>query len=622
MNKKILLCSMPFGALERQALGLSLLKARLTEMGIPCDIRYLTFPFAELIGVTEYNWIVNDSPYTAFAGDWSFTSALYGENPAADAAYIREVLQDAWRFDQTAIDRVRRIRSLVPHFLDHCRVAVPWPEYAMVGFTSTFEQNIASLALAKRIKQAWPHLKIVFGGGNWEDEMGVELHRQFPFIDYVCPGEADQSFPALVRAVLADSPSPKPLGSIPGIVYRSNGTSRFTGGSDLVRDLDSLPIPDYSDYFHCLDQSSTGSAVVPSLLFESSRGCWWGARSQCTFCGLNGNTIRYRTKSASRALSEILHLVDKWRIDMVQAVDNILDMKSFADFLPALIGLDRHLSFFYEIKASLDHDQVRMLAAAGIDWVQPGIESLNDHVLKIMRKGTTALQNVQLLKWCREQGVNAEWNILYGFPGETRADYEDMLAMLRQIRFLRAPTACGPIRLDRFSPYFLQPDKFGIRKLKPIAPYKYLYPFEDGVLSRIAYYFDYDYDPAVAHVDHAGEVVAFVNDWQRNPETGSLRAFPRPDGSLALVDSRSDARRRSAVLRGMDRAAYEFCDQVRSPRSVHRHLAATMPEKPVTQGQVTAFLDSLVDNKLMVSDGSRYLSLALQADAKNLAACV
>ena len=44
--------------------------------------------------------------------------------------------------------------------------------------------------------------------------------------------------------------------------------------------------------------------------------------------------------------------------------------------------------------------------------IQPGIESLSDHVLKLMRKGTTALQNIQLLKWCREYGVQPEWNLL------------------------------------------------------------------------------------------------------------------------------------------------------------------------------------------------------------------
>ena len=52
----------------------------------------------------------------------------------------------------------------------------------------------------------------MFGGGNCEGEMGRELHRSFPWIDYVCSGEGEYSFPQLVQAIAAGR---KPLG-IPG----------------------------------------------------------------------------------------------------------------------------------------------------------------------------------------------------------------------------------------------------------------------------------------------------------------------------------------------------------------------------------------------------------------------
>ena len=55
--KKVLLLSCPFGALERPSLGLSLLKARLQEEGVACDVKYLGFPFADQIGVENYQWM-------------------------------------------------------------------------------------------------------------------------------------------------------------------------------------------------------------------------------------------------------------------------------------------------------------------------------------------------------------------------------------------------------------------------------------------------------------------------------------------------------------------------------------------------------------------------------------
>ena len=39
---------------------------------------------------------------------------------------------------------------------------------------------------------------------------------------------------------------------------------------------------------------------------------------------------------------------------------------------------------------------------------------------------------MQLLK-CKEYGVAVDWNILYGFPGETLDDYSTILEMLPAI---------------------------------------------------------------------------------------------------------------------------------------------------------------------------------------------
>ena len=88
--KRVLLVSMPFGAVGRQALGLSLLKVRLAESDILCDVRYFPFTFAEFIGYSEYQWMALELPYTAFAGDWSFTHTLYGERPGAEGLTSRK----------------------------------------------------------------------------------------------------------------------------------------------------------------------------------------------------------------------------------------------------------------------------------------------------------------------------------------------------------------------------------------------------------------------------------------------------------------------------------------------------------------------------------------------------
>ena len=612
MDKGVLLLSMPFGALERQALGLSLLKARLAEEGIPCDLRYLGFAFADMLGTEEYYFICSDIPHTAFAGEWVFARALYGETERSARGYVCNILQGLWQLDDEAISRVIAARALAEPFIECCVKSIPWGEYKVVGFTSTFEQNLGSLALAKRIKALYPEIKIVFGGANWEEDMGLALHEHFRFVDYVCSGESEESFPALVQRLLKEKARGLSLSRIGGLVYRQNGRSVSTGRAVVIGEMDRLPLPDYSDYFRDFDASSTGDLVIPTLLFEGSRGCWWGCKQQCKFCGLNGGAMQYRAKSSKRVLRELETLVDQWKIDTVQAVDNVVDMRFFRDVFPSLTQERRQLDMFFEIRANLKRRHVRLLRQAGVTRVQPGVESLNNHVLRVMQKGTTALQNIQVLKWCKEYNIEASWNLLYGFPGEQRQDYLRTLQLLPAIRFLGPPIACGPIRMDRFSPYFCAPEKYGLVNVRPLSVYRYIYPFDEPSLRRIAYYFDFDYEPSVDPRGYADDVIAYVDAWQQRPDSGTLESMTRADGKLVLLDSRPEAVRDQAILGGMDRTTYEFCDEMRQFEEIVRNLRQRYPDRPFEKMHVQKFLDSLVRFRWMLCDEDCYLSLALR----------
>lgn len=601
---RVLLVSMPYAALDRPALGLGLLQARLYQDGVDCDTAYLGFAFADFVGLADYVWISSELPYTAFAGDWAFTAALYGEDRQRDAGYIQRVLRAEWHLDDDAVRRVLRVRAYCEPFLRHCLERVSWGDYEIVGFTSTFEQNIASLALARRVKAAHPGTTIVFGGANWEGEMGAELHRRFGFVDFVCGGEADESFPALVSALARGEPE---VATVRGIVHRAAGRTRATAAAAPVRDLDALPVPDFDAFFRDHAASPSAAAVTPTMLVETGRGCWWGAKSHCTFCGLNGRNMAFRSKSAERALAELHELSERYGCRAFSVVDNILDMRFFASLLPALAREGPQLSLFYEVKANLSAQQVALLAAAGVDRIQPGIESMSDHVLKLMRKGTTVLQNVQLLKWCREHGVRPEWNLLYGFPGETAQDYTAMLDVLDAIWFLEPPSGYGPVRLDRFSPYHQDPDAHGIVAVRPMAPYPYLYPFPEPALMRIAYYFDYDYADGRQPLHYAGPVVDKVRRWMRDDRRGGLWALASEHGGLMLVDERPPARRRAVELEDWHARAYTACDRARSVTGLARDPALD----GVGPDALRAFLDRCVGERLMLASSDTYLALAV-----------
>ena len=118
-------------------------------------------------------------------------------------------------------------------------------------------------------------------------------------------------------------------------------------------------------------------------------------------------------------------------------------------------------------KANLTREQLKLYIEAGVRRIQPGVESLSTPVLARMRKGTTALQNIQLLKWCRELGLTPIWNHLTGFPGERPEDYAGIAALARKLFHLMPPNGLARVRFDRFSPYMTESDLHGVKNLRP-----------------------------------------------------------------------------------------------------------------------------------------------------------
>jgi ribosomal peptide maturation radical SAM protein 1 len=398
LSERVILINMPFGAIERPALSLGLLKAHCERIGVPCDVRYFTLDFAERIGLGDYLWLCSeDVPYTAFVGEWVFAEALYGARPDADAEYIEEVLRNTWRVSGADLARFRRVRTQAVPFLDDCLRSVKWSDYTLVGFTSVFQQNLASLAIADRLKRAHPEITIAFGGANWEEMMGVALQAAFPFVDLAFSGEADETFPSVLRARREQ----RSVEDIAGVTVRGSVAPASVAPIGI---MDAVPIPDFDSFFRQFSKSSVGSAITPTLLLETARGCWWGERSHCTFCGLNGATMAFRSKTPDRVLKEIMYLRARHGVRTFNVVDDILDMSYFDTVLPRIADARLDIDFFWEIKANLTHHHIRSLGLAGVLAVQPGIESFSDRVLKLMRKGTTAFRNIEVLKWCREYG--------------------------------------------------------------------------------------------------------------------------------------------------------------------------------------------------------------------------
>lgn len=483
MTISVALVAAPFLALTRPALGISTLQAALEDRGIDARQYYLGFAFAELIGADTFQFIAEQVQTSLLIGEWVFAATFENApDPVAEARH-RERMEAYCGKHWPAVVAAR---DAAERFVDRSARLLIADGARIVGFSSTFQQNCASLGIAHRIRQLAPDTIICFGGANCEGPMGEALLERFPQIDYVFRGESDRTFPDFVERFLAGT---LPYSESTDVLGRVGTNGRIA--ETPLQNLDELPVPDFTDYFAELRQASFCDDLLPALPFESSRGCWWGMKHHCTFCGLNGATMAFRTKSAERVLAELATLSARWSVKRFEATDNILNLKH----VDAVFG---HLAntapspyrILYEIKSNMRPEQLRTLARGGVTWVQPGIEHLDNDVLRLMEKGVTGLQNVRVLRSCAEIGLRPIWNVLCGFPGERPAAYAKIARWFALLEHLQPPTGHCRIRLDRFSPYFNHAAEFGFENVAPALAYQAVYGQPEDVLTRLAYFFD------------------------------------------------------------------------------------------------------------------------------------
>src|SRR2546426_164216 len=514
----IALVNMPFGYSKYPSIQLGTLSALLKSHGLGVKTYYLNLLFAHRIGVPLYERLCEKR---ALFGEWLFSYLLFRDNPkrAEYLATFKPVFEDISRESGHPISYFEEMATrIAPQFLSWAMTAIDWGQYKIVGFTSTFDQNVASLSLAKLINDPYPSVKIVFGGANYDGEMGLEHLRAFPWIDCVVIGEGEEVFPPLVKQILEGREGRFP----PGVAYRQDGHVRFEPNPNLFSDFQRMGPPDYDDYYEQLGELEAGPSkgLDRILLYEGSRGCWWGEKHHCTFCGLNA-----------------------------QAMD----------------------------------------------------------------KGVTPLQNLQCLKWSLYYHIDVSWNILLGFPKETHEDYRKQIALIPSILHLQPPESVGRFWLERFSPYFMRPEKYGLRITGPGSAYEYVYDPNAVDLKKIAYDFEYE---STSHVDPGvyEELVQLVHEWQRRHASADkpFLYYSKSMGYVTIYDGRTKGTPSRQRYDWPEAFMIEYCneaakslEQIRDGLKDQGHAAASDPAR------LLQALAELVEKRLLYEEKGKYFTLAL-----------
>ncbi|MFN7960150.1 MAG: RiPP maturation radical SAM C-methyltransferase [Thermoanaerobaculia bacterium] len=580
---KITLINMPFANLALPSIALTQLREIVKQRWgeeVRVRILYLNQDFGKYFGLSTYNVIAGAlQASNSGLGDWIFRQLAFPDLEDNARDYFPRYFPRLDPAGEALKGFVLAKRTGLKRFMEQTIQSYQLDQENLIGLTSMFAQNVASIALARMVKARNPQVITIMGGANCEAPMGRFLAKSVPALDYIASGPALVSLPKLIECLMQGDRAA--THSIRGLLTAENASS-FDAESALGEELPiQVAVPlDYDSFLDDLARNFPGGKLEPSLTFETSRGCWWGERSHCTFCGLNGGTMAYRSLPSGDALNLLESLFERYgdRCHRFESVDNILPREYLREVFPKL-SPPPDATIFYEVKADLKPKEMEILSAGGVREIQPGIEALNTSTLKLMRKGTTSFQNVVFLKNALRFGIRPAWNLLIGFPGESEAVYEKYLADIPRLVHLPPPGGAFPVRFDRYSPYFVRAADYSL-ELEPYEFYGSIYPFPPEVLAGMAYYFqDQNYSARylVQLASWQQKLVAEVQRWTSrfSGRDGTARAalwLEVRDGHAVVLDRREAAPRDVRLDPVQQRILQDLCLRASGVDSIAERL--------------------------------------------------
>ncbi|HWR40079.1 MAG TPA: RiPP maturation radical SAM C-methyltransferase [Patescibacteria group bacterium] len=541
----VLLISMPWTALNEPNLGLGLLKAVLTRDNIPCRVLHLNLFLLQYLEPRTYHGLAN-----VFAlNDFLFSGVLDPQVTNLQQRRLRDKVRELrdqnivdlrkyGGFEGTVNTLLHLRQTLFPQWLRAWADEIAQSDATLIGFSCMFDQTIPSLALAYLINRRDAGKLLALGGYGARAPGAQMILRSNPWIHAVCAGEGEPVVGGLARA----SAGELPLSQVPGIFFRDRREICATVPPPQVN-LNDNPNPDYDDFFADVERLSREHQVdvQPSCLpVENSRGCWWGAKNHCVFCGIHDEDLPYRERAPENTLRQIKELFEKHKMPAFRFADYIMPYGYFDTLLPQIIGMGSPFKIFAEIKANLDDEKFKKLQLAGVDEVQPGIESFSSPVLRYMNKGVTAMQNVYTLMLGLKYGVKVRYNLIYGFPDEDAGEYERMLAQLPRLLHCAPPMTCIPVQITRFSPMQTKPERFGIGCASASESYDMIFSRtylrnSNFQLSDYCYYYQRPFENSFQLERIYADIGKLVMAWQRNAEEKKNWLYYEEKGSAGMV---------------------------------------------------------------------------------------
>ncbi len=301
--------------------------------------------------------------------------------------------------------------ELNPDILGQLRLFEP----DIVGITFTTPLFSHAMDLFRIVKEYNPNIWTVAGGPH--SSTLPESVCSSDFVDTVIPGEGEISFNKFLA-----HPSE-------GIMDRE----------PLIDNLDNINWPNRD----LLDNgkyvwSVPGKGVQPMATIMSSRGCPF----KCIFCSqkvIFGNHVRYR--SVKPVVEELKHVVNKYNITHFSFLDDTLGLNNARTYelCDAIISEKLNITFEGYTRVNVvTLDLLKKLKAAGLNRISFGVESGNQHILDMAKKGTTLDQIRKAYEIADEVGLETRLSVILGLPEETKETIKKTINFMKELKCKQA----------------------------------------------------------------------------------------------------------------------------------------------------------------------------------------
>ncbi|HSN76745.1 MAG TPA: radical SAM protein [Anaerolineae bacterium] len=348
------------------------------------------------------------------------------------AAFVRARGYDVALFDAMLADSEQRWAKALDHYRP--RFAVLFEDnFNYLSKMCLLRMREAAFAMAAMARERG--CTVIACGADATDHAADYFQRG---VDYVLLGEGEATLADLLDSLAGRSATPPT--QIPGLSYPHSSltihNSQFTIYNSLprppLRDLDSLPRPawdlvDVAQY----RQIWLERHGYTSMNLATTRGCPY----HCNWCAKPIWGQRYASRSPENVAAEMRWLKDTYRPDHISFVDDIMGLKPgwMERFADEVERQEARIPFkcLSRVDLLLRPGEIDALRRAGAQIVWVGAESGSQKILDAMEKGTTVEQIYEASRRLHAAGIQVAFFLQFGYPGETRADIELTLQMVR-----------------------------------------------------------------------------------------------------------------------------------------------------------------------------------------------